>query len=167
MKTYSVHLGVVENAMLREILKKNPSQQEVARFLLRMIAQEYKRMFPNSSIWGEALVLMLIGLMCMCFYALSAGVELAGTQDLSHFWAQNWYIPAKVEGCSSSNSPQLDNEVMSWSSGYISWYNFLVWSGTINPQKVRSWESKSFWSDSVVKRCSWTWKQRSRHSESE
>ena len=53
MKTYSVHLGVVENAMLREILKKNPSQQEVTRFLLKTIAQEYKRMFPHSSIWGE------------------------------------------------------------------------------------------------------------------
>ena len=50
MKAYSVHLGVVENAMLREILKKNPSQQEVTRFLLKMIAQEYKRMFPNSRI---------------------------------------------------------------------------------------------------------------------
>ena len=50
MKTYSVHLGVVENAMLREILKKNPSQQEVTRFLLKMIAQQYKRMFPNSRI---------------------------------------------------------------------------------------------------------------------
>ena len=50
MKTYSVHLGVVENAMLRKVLKKNPSQQEVARFLLKVIAQEYKRMFPHSRI---------------------------------------------------------------------------------------------------------------------
>ena len=50
MKTYSVHLGVVENAMLREILKNNPSQQEVTRFLLTRIAQEYKRMFPSLSI---------------------------------------------------------------------------------------------------------------------
>ena len=50
MKTYSVRLGVVENAMLRGILKKNPSQQDVARFLLKTIAQEYKRMFPNSRI---------------------------------------------------------------------------------------------------------------------
>ena len=50
MKTYSVRLDVVENAMLREILKKNPSQQEVTRFLLKMIAQEYKRRFPNSSV---------------------------------------------------------------------------------------------------------------------
>ena len=49
MKTYSVHLGVVENAMLREILKKNPSQQEVARFLLKMIAQEYKKINPRSN----------------------------------------------------------------------------------------------------------------------
>ena len=40
MKTYSVHVGVVGNAMLREILKKNPSQQEVTRFLLKMVAQE-------------------------------------------------------------------------------------------------------------------------------
>ena len=50
MKTYSVHLRVVEDAMLREILKKSPSQQDVARFLLKMIAQEYKRMFPRSSV---------------------------------------------------------------------------------------------------------------------
>ena len=50
MKTYSVYLGVVENAMLREILKKNPSQQEVTRFLLKMITQEYKRMFPHTSV---------------------------------------------------------------------------------------------------------------------
>ena len=50
MKTYSVRLGVVEDAMLKEILKKNPSQQDVARFLLKMIAQQYKRMFPHSSI---------------------------------------------------------------------------------------------------------------------
>ena len=50
MKTYSVHLRVVETAMLREILKKNPSQQGVTRFLLKMIAQEYKRMFPSSRI---------------------------------------------------------------------------------------------------------------------
>ena len=49
MKTYSVHLGVVENAMLREILKKNPSQQDVARFLLKMITQEYKKINPRSS----------------------------------------------------------------------------------------------------------------------
>ena len=50
MKSYSVRLGVVENAMIREILKKNPGQQEVTRFLLKMITQEYKKMFPNSSI---------------------------------------------------------------------------------------------------------------------
>ena len=49
MKTYSVHLGVVENAMLREILKKNPSQQEVTQFLLKMIAQEYKKINPRSN----------------------------------------------------------------------------------------------------------------------
>ena len=49
MKTYSVHLGVVENAMLREILKKNPSQQEVTRFLLKMITQEYKKFNPRSN----------------------------------------------------------------------------------------------------------------------
>jgi len=50
MKSYLVRLGVVENAMLRKILKKNPSQQEVAQFLLKMITQEYKRMFPHSRI---------------------------------------------------------------------------------------------------------------------
>ena len=59
-------------------------------------------------------------------------------------------MPEKVEGCSPSNSPQLDNEVMSLSSGYFSWYNFLICSGAMNPQKVRPWESNSFWSVSVV-----------------
>ena len=168
MKTYSVHLGVVENAMLREILKKNPSQQDVIRSLLKMIAQEYKRMFPHPSIWGEAFYFNASLDLCVCgFYALWAGVKLVETQDLGHFWAQNWYMLAKVKGCSSSNSPQLDNEIMSLSSGYTFWYNFLICSGTMNPQKVRLWESKIFWSESVVKRCSWTWKQRSRHSDSE
>ena len=50
MKTDSIHVGVVEDAMLSKILKKSPCQQEVTRFLLKMIAQEYKRRFPNSSI---------------------------------------------------------------------------------------------------------------------
>ena len=48
MKPYSVHVGVVENVMLRESLKKNPRQQEVTRFLLKMIAQQYKTKFPRS-----------------------------------------------------------------------------------------------------------------------
>ena len=79
MKTYSVHLGVVEDAMLREILKQNPSQQEVTRFLLKIITQEYKRMFPHSRIWGEVFYFNDFLDLCVCgFYALSASVELAG-----------------------------------------------------------------------------------------
>ena len=50
MKSYSIHVRVVEDSMLREILKKSPRQQEVTRFLLKMISQEYKRMFPRSSV---------------------------------------------------------------------------------------------------------------------
>ena len=50
MKTYSVHLRVVEDAMLREILNKNISQQEVTLFLSKMIDQECKRMSPRSSV---------------------------------------------------------------------------------------------------------------------
>jgi len=86
MKSYLVRLGVVENAMLRKILKKNPSQQEVSQFLLKMITQEYKRMFPHSRIWDEAFYFNAFLDLCVCgFYALSASVELAGIQDLSHF----------------------------------------------------------------------------------
>ena len=45
MKTYSISIrvGVVEDAMLRETLKKQPSQQGDTRFLEKMIAQEYKK----------------------------------------------------------------------------------------------------------------------------
>ncbi|KZR70213.1 hypothetical protein PMIT1303_00011 [Prochlorococcus sp. MIT 1303] len=40
MKTYSISIrvGVVEDAMLRETLKKQPSQQGDTRFLEKMIA---------------------------------------------------------------------------------------------------------------------------------
>ncbi len=52
MKTYSVRVGVVEDAMAREILKKQPGHQEVTWFLEKMIAQKYKKMFPNSGAWS-------------------------------------------------------------------------------------------------------------------
>ena len=43
MKIYSVRLGLVEDAMLKEVLKKSPTHQEVTRFLERMIRQEYNK----------------------------------------------------------------------------------------------------------------------------
>ena len=38
--------------MAKEILKKQPGYQEVTRFLEKMIAQEYKKIFPNSGAWS-------------------------------------------------------------------------------------------------------------------
>ena len=45
-------------------------------FALKMIAQEYKRMFPHSSIRGESFYFNASLDLCVCgFYVLSAGVE--------------------------------------------------------------------------------------------